>query len=587
MLFLHKFTFTEALNLNSKHSKFLFSFFAIILFLSFFTASYAQNWDFTLREGGQSSESANATAFDSKGNVYVIGAFEGEITLNDKKTKLKSKGGKDIFLAKYDTQGELVWARRAGGINSDIGYGIAINSKDEVCITGHFSLEADFSSLSLTNNTGFTSIFIAQYDEQGNLKWVEEIVNSKIYLQGSEGRGIAFDKEDNIFVTGALCVKKNNQNEELNNRYLDFFIAKYSTYENGSKVSMKSLKSAGGEFVNDTGYGITVDKNNVYFTGIYKGKMKLFGKEMGTNSSSTNGFLAAFDTDLNAKWIKDFGGHAEYNHAWAVDTDSEGNIYMAGRIESGSTLDGTAIYTVGNSDILLTKYDKEGNLIWFRLAGGTGWDVAHALTINENDEIYIAGIFEGRASFGSKTLYSNGGWDGFVALYDTEGNAKEAYQVGADGNDTFYGLNSSKEGKLALVGRSESYSLSINGKTLSTKGNSDALILAITNSENTTTNSDNNNLDDDEIKNFTPLIHPNPTNGKLTIIFQEPIKDNTTILIYDRIGRFIEEYKIKNVEINSSKNELSLSLFHLSQGVYLIKINSNNQEYSHKIIIEK
>lgn len=564
-----------------------FFLFCVIFLLSSSQFLFAQNWDWTLREGGQNSESANATAFDSKGNVYVIGAFEGEITLNDKKMKLKSKGGKDIFLAKYDTKGKLVWAKRAGGTGSDIGYGVAINSKDEVCITGHFSLEADFDYQSLTNETDFTSVFVAKYSSEGDIRWAREIELTTIQKQGSEGRGIACDENNNIFVTGAIYIKRNTENVFLETDGLDMFIVK--CFDSGG--FWNEMKHMGGNLANDTGYGITVDKNNVYFTGIYKGKVKLFGKEMGTNSSSTNGFLAAFDTTLNAKWIKDFGGQSEYNHAWAVDTDSKGNIYMAGRIEAGSTLDGTAIYTVGKSDILLTKYDKEGNLLWFRLAGGAGWDVAHALTITEKDEIYIAGIFEGKASFGSKTFYSNGGWDAFVALYDTEGNAKEAYQVGASENEAFYGLNSSKEGKLALVGRSESYSLSINGKTLSTKGNSDALIFAMTNSKNTTTTSDTKNtttnLDDDEIKNFTPLIYPNPTNGKLTIRFEEPIKENLTLRIYDRIGKFVEEYKINITETDVSKNEISLSLSYLPQGVYLLKINTDKQEYTHKISIEK
>ena len=561
----------------------LFPFCLIFLFTSF-QFLYAQNWDFILREGGQNSESANATAFDSKGNVYVVGAFEGEITLNDKKTKLKSKGGKDIFLAKYDTQGKLVWAKRAGGINNDIGYGIAINSKDEVCITGFFSLKADFSNLSLNNDTGFSSVFVAKYNSDGGIKWANEFTIT-LTGQESETRGIALDKQDNIYLVGAIqgiSSKKGNQIDFTTKRN-DIFLAKYN-----SKGNLLLSKKFGGNS-DDTGYGITITQETVFITGIFKDKMSFGNQEIESKSFSNDGFLAALNTEFEPKWIRSYGGHPEYDHAWAVDTDSEGNVYMTGRVESGSTLDGTAIYTVGKSDILLTKYDKEGNLLWFRLAGGTGWDVAHALTITEKDEIYIAGIFEGKASFGPKTLYSNGGWDSFVALYDTEGNAKEAYQVGGDGNEAFYGLNSSKDGKLALVGRSESYSLSINEKTLSTKGNSDALILAMTSSKNTTTTSDDTtkDLDSEEIKNFTPLIYPNPTNGKLTIRFEEPIKPNLTLRIYDRIGRFVEEYKIKNAEIDFPQNEISLSLSHLPQGVYLLKINTDLQEYTHKISVEK
>ncbi len=581
MVTFYKLISAKLVNISLLGSKFSFLF--LVLFLSSFQYNYDQNWNISLSEGGQQTESANATVFDKDGNLYVMGSFESKITLSDKKTVLESKGGKDIFLAKYNPAGQLVWAKRAGGIGSDIAYGIAINSKNEICITGHFSFKADFEKTTLYNNTAFTSVFIAQYDSQGNLKWVDELVESEISAQGSEGRGITCDENDNIFVTGAMYIKQDNENGFVESNGLNMFVAKYST----SGGTWQKLIHLGGK-LNDTGYGITISKNNIYVTGIYRGKMKFLEKEMGLDSYSTSGFLMAFDTDLNAKWIRDFGGRAEYNHAWAVDTDSEGNIYMAGRVEGIANLDNTAIYTIGKSDIFLTKYDKEGNLIWFRLAGGTGWDVAHALTITENDEIYIAGIFEGKAGFGSKTVYSNGGWDGFLALYDKEGNVKEVQQLGGNQNDAFYGLSCSKDKTLALVGRSESNSFSVNDKTISTKGNSDAIIFAITNPKNISSSSQNtNDLDKNDIQKFAPLIYPNPTQGKLTIRFEEAIRENLKIVIYDRIGKFVQEYTIQNSELDYTKKEFVLSLPHLTQGVYLIKINTQNQEYSHKIIIEK
>jgi hypothetical protein len=76
-------------------------------------------------------------------------------------------GNDDIFIAKYNADGTLLWAKQAGGNNTDNGRGISVLSDGSFFITGHFKRTATFGS-GETNETsltpaGFYDIFIAKF----------------------------------------------------------------------------------------------------------------------------------------------------------------------------------------------------------------------------------------------------------------------------------------------------------------------------------------------------------------------------------------------------------------------------------------
>src|SRR5687767_2168500 len=120
------------------------------------------------RAGGLDSDTGYAVATDPSGNIYVAGAF---YATNDfGPVKLVSAGLSDIFVAKYDADGNFLWARRAGGTSYDEARGVAVDGAGNACITGFFQLTANFAPTNLVS-TGQSDVFVAKYDPAGNLQW--------------------------------------------------------------------------------------------------------------------------------------------------------------------------------------------------------------------------------------------------------------------------------------------------------------------------------------------------------------------------------------------------------------------------------
>ena len=74
------------------------------------------------------------------------------------------------FLAKYNSDGTLVWLKRAGGTGADIAHGIVVDSAGNIAIVGEFQNTASFDSNSIVA-LGLGDAFIAKYDSNGNNLW--------------------------------------------------------------------------------------------------------------------------------------------------------------------------------------------------------------------------------------------------------------------------------------------------------------------------------------------------------------------------------------------------------------------------------
>jgi hypothetical protein len=161
-------------------------FLLIVFLLNAGVARSQLNWDWAKKAGSnQNWETGMGVASDSSGNVYATGFVQGS------SFSLAGFGFEDVFLAKYDAGGNLLWVTKCGGSQADHGQGIAIDNTGYIYITGSFMGTANFKSASpstvsqqMTSGGNFDA-YIAKYDTSGVLQWVTKVGSQ--FLKDEEG----------------------------------------------------------------------------------------------------------------------------------------------------------------------------------------------------------------------------------------------------------------------------------------------------------------------------------------------------------------------------------------------------------------
>ena len=203
---------------------------------------------------GNANASGYGITTDSNNNVLITGYFEQTVDFDggSGQLQLNSIGGKDIFIEKLNADGDLIWAEQVGGTEHQEAFDIAVDTGNNVFLTGYFRGQTDFdpstAEFNLTPSQG-DNIFVEKLDESGNFVWAKAITD----VNGSQtGYGIAVNSNDEILFTG--------QSEGI-------FIEK--TTNDGSEIWSVNLNGNGN---NTLGKAICVDANdNIITAGILNG----------------------------------------------------------------------------------------------------------------------------------------------------------------------------------------------------------------------------------------------------------------------------------------------------------------------------
>ncbi|GAG58126.1 unnamed protein product, partial [marine sediment metagenome] len=135
-----------------------------------------QQWNTTW--GGNDDDIANGVAIDSLNNVYIAGCTESFVPISS-----------DICLVKYDSSGVQQWNRTWGGIDLDVGFGIVIDSSDNIYISGWTS----------SFGAGRFDMCIVKFSSSGVLHWNKSWGG----CHAIQGCAIALDTSDNVYVSGS------------------------------------------------------------------------------------------------------------------------------------------------------------------------------------------------------------------------------------------------------------------------------------------------------------------------------------------------------------------------------------------------
>jgi len=416
----------------------------------------------TAKLGGTGNDQGLGVAVDAAGNVYLAGSFSGTVAFGS--SNLVSSGSTDIFLAKYNANGQPVWVRQIGGNLPDVLASLKVDPSGNLRLAGHFqSSQISFGTNQLNNpNNNTLDAFLAKYDADGNALWAKRLGG----VLWDQAFAVDVDNVGQASVTGSYYSWGLFGGIGLTNlNHTNFFLAKYDAA--GNALWARTVAGTN----TSQGTGVAVDAlQNVYVTGYLSGSAN-FGGGMLVNSNGTSifgnrtVFVAKYDRDGALQWSR-IGGTNGLGYGQNIVADATGNIYATSyRISYGG-------------GVMLCKYDAGGNLLWFRtnavacctgdlisvnglaldasgnplLAGGltgsgpieslnlfypqqgfvvkyradTGapfWifksgQMGSAAVFDSSDDAFIAGRFSGTALFGtSSNLASSGGTDAFLVKF--------------------------------------------------------------------------------------------------------------------------------------------------------------------------
>ena len=348
------------------------------IFLVKYNSSGTKQW--TKQLGTSTADSGLGVTVDSSNNIYVTGHTYGGLDSNT------NSGGHDIFLVKYNSSGTKQWTKQLGTSSNDRGYGVTVDSSNNIYVTGH-----TYGGLDSNTYSGGKDIFLTKFNSSGTKQWTNQLGTSS----NDEGFGVSTDSSGNIYVTGNT---NGGLDGNTNSGNLDIILVKYNS--SGTRQWTQQLGSS----ENDYGQGVTVDSSdNIYVTGHTLG-----GLDGNTNSGESDIFLVKYNSSGTKQWTQQLGTPT-YEGANGVTVDSSDNIYV-----TGNTRGKLDTYS-GGSDTFLVKYNSSGVKQWTQQFGTSSSDFGIGVTVDSSDNIYVTGNTWG----GLDGNTNSGGYDIFLVKYNS------------------------------------------------------------------------------------------------------------------------------------------------------------------------
>jgi PKD repeat protein len=347
--------------------------------------------------GGTDWDEIVGVVTDEQGNSIIAGHFRGTIKFDN--ISLTSLARLDLFIAKYDAAGNVLWAKQAGGDNQtydDRMDGIAIDAAGNVVITGSFARKANFDNITI-KSLDEVDLFMAKYSSSGNVIWAKSAGG----WFWDDVNGITIDSDGNCVITGYFKDTTLFDSFVLHasSLYAEIFIVKYDP--SGNVLWANSAGGVGEDQAND----IAVDHlNNYILAGSFQ-KTATFGTITVLAQHDNDNFIAKYNSSGRVVWAKRIDNSVQY-----LATDGSGNYIITGKTPK------------------ISKYNPSGNLIWSTQANYESNDRVRGLIADKNGNFFISGYFLGTIIFDTIKLVNNGSSDMFIAKYSPSGDVVWAKQ---------------------------------------------------------------------------------------------------------------------------------------------------------------
>ncbi len=351
-------------------------------------------WTYTFVCGG--TVEPKEISYSADGHIIVIGDFDGILSTGQE--LFNSEDGK-VFMSKISLTGNVIWMRQfkdeAMDVNTD---------KD-----GNIYLSTTFANdfdLGVTDFTSYGSddICIAKLNPSGETLWAKQIGGAFFeYLAY-----VDVDGEGNVYVSGetvsdVLFYETSSIVYDTDPTHV--FFAKYNT--DGDLQWMKTIGEDAEDVQGDTWpYATkTDDDGNTYMIGWHSAE-STFGDFTLTGDYFYNIFITKFNSDGEVLWAKSISNTQYDFHAYQLDLDEQGNVYIGGRFRDAISFgnDYEDVVPEGRRDLYFAKYTTDGELDWVKThKGANGVDVVWVggMAVYKEDQLFYVGHFLNDMDFGN------------------------------------------------------------------------------------------------------------------------------------------------------------------------------------------
>jgi uncharacterized delta-60 repeat protein len=282
---------------------------------------------------GAASEVGHSVAVDSADNIYITGYSTSGASQSI-----------DFILVKYSPVGDIIWQKLVGGNSVDISYAVTVDSENNLILAGQ-----GFTGL------GGYDYSVSKLDSDGVQIWQRVIGGNA----DDTLRSVAVDSQDDIYIFG---YSKSPPAQNAN-----MLLVKYSS---AGEVQWGRLL---GGYNFEQGNGIAIDASDDIY---------LVGGSASSGAGSYDMILANLNSEGSMYWQRSLGGSGiEMGEGVAID--SLGYIYTIGWTDTD---------TIEDVAMLIAKFDSLRNVIWQRQLTGLDSSYGNAIAIDSNDDLIIAGV---------------------------------------------------------------------------------------------------------------------------------------------------------------------------------------------------
>jgi hypothetical protein len=564
----------------------------VALFSTASVEAQAPNWDWAVSMGDSNSDYCYALATDPSGNVYATGYFIGTVDFDPGPSahNMSSHGGLGIYLSKFNSVGELVWAISFGSPGYKAGASVKTDSHGHVYLTGLFTGSIDMDpgpGITQLTSVGSHDIFVAKFTDQGSLVWalaiggpdheggssmaIDDTANGAVYVAGSFSGPLDFDPGPGVF-------------EMDPDSLTDAFILKLDTA--GHFVWARSLASAHLVPLRDMAVSPSGD-GSVYTVGYFEGTIDMDPDLATTYTFTSVGGTDLFVNKLSAEgdlvWAKQFGGMGfEMAMAVVVDQMAPYDVYLAGNFQNTVDFDTspavTTLTAAGAFDAFIAKLNSSGAPIWAKGFGAHGDEYSGKLVLDPtgSGNVIACAYFNHRVDFDPAPgtefyLTSAGGTDMYVLNLNSAGEFNYAHSAGGFAPDMALALAAAPNGDLYVGGSFFSPEIAMGNTTLTNAFDGgytgDIFIAKLGHLD----------VGVEERTAFPVSVHPNPARDRLEIT-AGPELNGGLIEIFDVVGRRVLRSRWGPV----------VDVTSLNQGLYVLRLLKRDRcVFSKRIVIER